>query len=71
MNRKTKKAVKKIKSYISRGDGYGKFPKFVAVDEILPPPLYCNLVELLHFNDVQKLNPFNIQPNIRFMTERN
>lgn len=71
MNRQTKKAVKNLKSYIARGDHYGKFPKFVAVDEFLPPPLYCNFVELLHFYDVQKLNPFNIQPNIRFMTERN
>lgn len=57
MDKETRKFLKKFKSRIARGDNYGKLPKFYVGDEIVPPSLYCGIVEKLHSDDTKKRNP--------------
>lgn len=54
MNRETRKLLKKFKSRIARGNPYGKAPNFYAIDEILPPSLYCGIVGEQHLRDTKK-----------------
>lgn len=56
MDRETRKLLKKFKSHIARArrNRYGKSPNFYAIDEIVPPSLYCEIAGEQHCRDATK-----------------
>lgn len=62
LTRHEKKTIRKFKSYVARGNHYGKYPNFYAIDEIMPPSMLCEIVGKLHYNNTKKLEiPFRVK----------
>lgn len=52
--RQERKTIKKFKSLIARGNGTGRMTDYYAIDEILPPSVYCEIVNVLLSKDTKK-----------------
>lgn len=52
--RQERKTIKKFKSLIARGNNTGRTLDYYAIDEILPPSVYCEIVDVLLSKDTKK-----------------